>query len=53
MDPWNIVGRLKGTLDGIVDSGILSDDKNIDPPKIHRMTDKKNQRVTIEIKYKE
>lgn len=46
-DMWNMVGCLKGTLDGIVRSGILEDDDLIQPPAIRRRVDKEDPRVEI------
>jgi Holliday junction resolvase RusA-like endonuclease len=46
-DTWNIVGCLKGTLDGIVRSGVLADDNEVQPPTIERLTDRENPRVEL------
>lgn len=46
-DSWNIVGCLKGTLDGIVRAGILVDDNEVQPPTVERLTDNNNPRVEI------
>lgn len=46
-DIWNIVGALKGTVDGIVRSGILIDDDLIQPPTIERLKDKMDPRVEL------
>ena len=46
-DIWNIVGSLKGTVDGIVRSGILVDDDKLQPPTVERLTDKDSPRVEL------
>lgn len=46
-DIWNIVGSLKGTVDGIVRSGILTDDDKLQPPTVERLVDKENPRVEL------
>ncbi len=46
-DMWNMVGSLKGTLDGIVRSGILADDDLVQPPLIFRKVDKDYPRVVL------
>lgn len=46
-DKWNIVGCLKGTLDGIVDAGILIDDDQVQPPTVECLVDKDDPRVEL------
>ena len=48
-DMWNMVGNLKGTLDGIVRAGILVDDDLVQPPTIDRLVDKDNPRVELDL----
>lgn len=48
-DKWNMVGSLKGTIDGIVRAGILIDDEKLQPPEIESLTDKDNPRVVLKL----
>ena len=46
-DIWNIVACLKGTIDGCVRAGLLDDDRELQPPRVERETDKENPRVEL------
>lgn len=48
-DMWNMVGSLKGTIDGFVRAGLLVDDDLLQPPRIERYKDATNPRVEIEL----
>lgn len=49
MDHDNIIGSLKGTIDGIADAGLLADDRGVTwlPPRVE--VDKLNPRIEITI----
>jgi Holliday junction resolvase RusA-like endonuclease len=48
-DPDNLTTRLKSSLDGIADSGIIADDKSLWPERPEFFKDSRNPRIEITI----
>ncbi len=48
-DPDGLLSMLKSAFDGIVDSGLLADDRDLSHDPVERLVDKANPRVTITI----
>lgn len=48
-DPDNLTSRLKSSIDGIADSGIINDDKSLWPERPEFFKDARNPRIEITI----
>jgi len=48
-DPDNILASLKSAFDGLVDAGVLADDRDVTYPPVVREHDKENPRVELTV----